>query len=81
MTQHEFTGLTGKEQYKVMNRLGILIAERRDSFNKYCLFQVHSFYVEAKFDNNIEAIQGMRSFTSTSSLEPYLQNINITHLL
>jgi hypothetical protein len=59
---------------------GVLVAERIYKEFTIFLYQLNRFYVEVYYHNKFTMIQGFRAFESTTALEPYLEEIDITSL-
>ena len=81
MNHFEFMQLAASEQYQLIDTHGVQIAQREDGINKYFLYQLHSFYVEGKFNCKSQTPAGIRSFTSTLALEGYLEKIDISGIV
>jgi hypothetical protein len=81
MNEKEFTKLTDDQKYEVLLTEAIRIAERSFGLYKYYLYQLHSFYVESRYHTMQLDIHGLRAFSSTKTLEPYLKQIDIRGLL
>jgi hypothetical protein len=76
----EFNLMDEIGQAEALLNYGVLVAERIYKSFTIFLYQVNQFYVEVYFNNNFSMIQGFRAFESTSALEPYLEEIDITSL-
>ena len=75
MTLYQFKTLDEEEQYNTVWNNGVLIAGRTSKEDKFLLYQIDGFYVELKYDVNINKIVELRSFGNASRLEPYLISI------
>jgi len=75
MTLYQFKTLDEEEQYNTVWNNGVFIAVRISKEDKFLLYQIDGFYVELKYDVNINKIVELRSFGNVSRLEPYLINI------
>lgn len=76
----EFNLLDEIGQAEALLNHGVLIAERLYKDFTIFLYQVNEFYVEVYYHNRFTMIQGFRGFASTTALEPYLEEIDITAL-
>lgn len=76
----DFNLLNEIKQAEVLLSCGVLIAERVYKSFTIFLYQVNEFYVEVYFNNTFCVIQGLRGFESTTILEPYLEEIDISSL-
>ncbi len=81
MTHSEFMQLSPETQYNLMAMEGVQIAQREDGLNRYFLYQLDSFYVEGKYHCRPHKLAGIRSFTSTTSLDTYLDKIDISSVV
>ncbi|HWJ25427.1 MAG TPA: hypothetical protein VNS32_02735 [Flavisolibacter sp.] len=81
MTIYEFERLgdTGKGQ--AILKSGVLLAERFCMDLRVALYQIEGFYVEVYFNSTYKVIQGLKSFIDSDSLDPYLEQIDISELL
>jgi hypothetical protein len=77
MNLHAFRALEEFEQYEILFDKGVLLLDRNDSSCSYLLYQVDGFYIEIIHELNQDAISGLRSFSSTDLLGPYLESIEI----
>ena len=59
---------------------GEFIGDRSDEEHNILLYQVDSFYVEVYYHREYNTIRRFRSFSSTTQLEPYLNQIDISRL-
>lgn len=60
---------------------GVLIAKRKNLDCLVFLFQMDDFYVETYCNLRDKAVCEYRAFTDVNALEPYLETIEIDHLL
>jgi hypothetical protein len=60
---------------------GVCISHRDTEDHCVLLFQLDDFYVEVYFDQNCDEIIQCRSFQDPEVLDPYLDQINISHLV
>ena len=80
MTLYQYNSLDELEQSEVLWEHGVHIGERDDNTFRYVLYSLDSFYIELKYNRELNVINGSRSFSSTSQLEPYFPNIDITDI-
>ncbi len=78
MTLYEFQLLSERDQLDLLHAEGTYIGKRREGEQPVLLFQLEGFYVEIVYQKHRSQILQMRSFTTTSRLEPYLNQIDIT---
>jgi hypothetical protein len=81
MTCQFFRGLSCSEQGAILEAKGVLLTVRNNSVFSITLYQVDSFYVEAYFIEEEDRLVGFKCFETTACLEPYLSNIDISHLI
>ncbi len=75
MTLYQFKALDEEEQYNTLWNKGVFVAGRITEEHKFLLYQLEAFYIEVKYDGDLNKILGLRSFKNVSQLEPYLKNI------
>ncbi len=80
MTINEFNHLDEMEQAEAIWE-GIFIDNRVENGLVILLYQIDSFYVEVFYHQELNVIRGLRSFTNTNQLEPYLRKINLDGML
>jgi len=80
MTLYEFKLLNEDEQASMLWDIGVFLIERQDQIFRYVLYQIDGFYVEVWYHKDLNAIQSLKSFSSTRQLEPYLSKIKINML-
>lgn len=76
MTLNEFDQLDEMEQAEAIWE-GVFIDTRKDNEHNILLYQIDAFYVEVYYHNELNVIRRLRSFKSTTELEPYLRKINL----
>jgi hypothetical protein len=79
MTLYQFNQLDEMEQAEAVWD-GVHIGERQDEEHTILLYQLGSFYVEAYYHREHNALRRFRSFSSTEQLAPYLGKIDISKL-
>lgn len=77
MTLYQFNALDEMEQIEAVWNKGVLLAERKDEKYEYTLYQIDSFYVELRNDPGDFGYNGMKTFSTTTLLEPYLGQIDL----
>ena len=75
MTLYQFKALDENKQYDALWNKGVFIAGRVTEEHKLLLYQLEGFYIEVKYDGDMNKIVGLRSFIIVGQLEPYLKNI------
>jgi hypothetical protein len=80
MSLYLFNVLSENEQAETLWEIGVYLTEREDRLFKYALYQIDNFYVEVWYHKEFNAIQRLRSFSSTIQLEPYLKRIDIVEI-
>ena len=81
MTLYQLNVLDEQSRYQVLWDQGVHIAERVTTEYTLILYQIDGFYVEVKYNQKTNKIEGLRSFGSINRLEPYLGSIEINNLL
>lgn len=77
---YEFKLLDELEQFEAIWEHGVELAQRTDETHLYVVYSLGDFYVERKKKNGHELWDGLRTFTNTRLLEPYLDSIDITKI-
>jgi len=77
MTLYEFKALDQQEQYNMLWDKGIYHTHIVKRGYTLALYQIDAFYVELKYDGDMNKIASLRSFLNTNQLEPYLNNIEL----
>jgi hypothetical protein len=81
MTLMEFQVLSVEDQINVLYKDGVYIGKRKQAHLIRLLFQVDSFYVEVAYRMYRRYIAAIRCSGSTSLLDPYLEQIDVEHLV
>jgi hypothetical protein len=81
MTLLYFKNLTQKQKKTTVLRHGTFLSEKNYGMFRTMLYGVDGFYVEVYFTPFSRDAAWYRSFDSTKSLQPYLQQIDISSLL
>lgn len=77
MTLYQFNALDEMEQIEAIWNKGVLLAQRKDEKYEYTLYQIDSFYIELRNDPGDMGYNGMKTFSTTTLLEPYLGQIDL----
>jgi hypothetical protein len=80
MTQYEYNALDELEQTEALWEYAVHVGEYNNATFRYVLYSMFSFYVELKYNMKRNAINGSRSFSDLSQLEPYLPFIDISEI-
>jgi hypothetical protein len=65
------------EQIEAIWEKGVTLGYREDDEYKYELLHIDGFYVELKNRKESTSLLGLRTFRTTTGLEPYLDKIDI----
>jgi hypothetical protein len=77
ITIKEFNSLDEAEQFEALWEYGQIVGHVFQNGFKFMLYQISNFYVEIKYDDETNAIKGLRAFEDTESLDPYLKRISL----
>jgi hypothetical protein len=78
MTRQKFVSLPSNAKKNVLLRFGNFIAERTNSLFRIMLYDLDGFYVEVYFFKWSRKPMGYSTFRSTSRLNPYLRQIDLS---
>src|SRR5690349_16754553 len=81
MKLETFAGLDQEDQLDYLIHKGVCISDRETKTTIVLLYQIHGFYVELYHNIDSHEIERLRVFSSLFSLDPYLEQINISSLL
>ncbi len=81
MKLSEFIALPEDHKRSTVMTQGVAIAKRELANSLVFLFQLNEFYVETFCCNKSKEILEYRVFENTKHLNPYLESIEISHLL
>jgi hypothetical protein len=81
MKLSEFIGLPEDHKRSIVLTEGVAIAKRELVDKLVFLFQLHEYYVETFCCCKSKEILEYRVFQNTKQLKPYLDSIQIDHLL
>ena len=81
MKYREFNTLTDLDRADAAWSKGVLLAERSETFHKMMLYQMDDFYIEVTCHTHFNVVLKVHSFKDPRFVEPYLQAIDISHLL
>jgi len=75
---NDFLQLDETDQLEILWYNGEQIGKRKENDYLVLLYQVEGFYVEVYYHTRLRAVRRYVSFQSTSRLEPYLQQIDLS---
>ncbi len=81
MTLHQFNKMDKKAQRTCLLMEGNFLDERQTLRHDVMLYELDGFYTEAYFLKNTNKLAFLKTFTDTSLLDPYLEQINLQELL
>jgi hypothetical protein len=81
MTLFQYRLLCEKDQVDLLYKEGTYIGKRSKPPFSAILFQLGSFYVEIYYRKYRSCITEIKCFTSTTLLDPYLEQINVDDLV
>ncbi len=81
MRLSEFIALPEDHKRSTVLTQGVAIAKRQLANQQIFLFQLHEYYVETYCSIQTKEILEYRVFGNTKQLAPYLERIEISHLL
>ncbi len=77
MTEHQFQILNEGDQTKILEQIGVLIAERPELFYYIHLYALGNFYVEVFHHAHFNVPVRISTFTDVALLDPYLELVDI----
>ena len=77
MTFNQFKKLSPEQQDISIWWKGQPVAARMDSFHRYELIQLYSFYIEIVYSLRSNTIQYIAAFEDIDLLDPYLEEMDI----
>jgi hypothetical protein len=80
MTQQDFDQMSKLEQFQILRTQSVYLCLRKEGEVSYFLYQVGSFYVQARYDHAQIRITDLESFTDTSRLDPFINRMHVKHL-
>jgi hypothetical protein len=78
MKHTEYLDLPANRQSLVLKKMGVRISVRKTPVFYFILYQVGSFYIEVKCLRGTDDPITTSSFSSTTALNPYIKNIDIS---
>jgi hypothetical protein len=81
MTLFDFQILAQNEQIDLLYREGVYVGKRKQGDHTLVLYQLESFYVEVWYLQYRKWIEKLHCFRSTSLLDPYLDLMDLEHLV
>jgi hypothetical protein len=80
MTIIQYNQLPEDQQFLQLEKRGVLVATREQTYRTVLLYQVDDFYVEVYNHKHFNVAVDVKTFTGTDGLDVYLQSINIEDL-
>lgn len=81
MTLYDFKLLTDNKQLDILYKQGVYIGKRKYGHEIVVLYQLEGFYVEVFYVKYRCYVHRLHCFHSTLLLDPYLEDINVEHLV
>lgn len=81
MTRYHFNILDEAQRARLVREKGVQVGVREAAFHTVQLYQLDAFYVELYHHNHFNVITRIDSFSGTSKLQPYLQQISLEGLV
>ena len=81
MTLQEFLSYSIDDQYAIIMELGTHVADRHDGYSNIKLYMIDSFYAEVFSRVKDGIIWKFGGFDHPVLLHPYLEQVDIQHLL
>lgn len=81
MTVYDFRMLSDCEQIDLLYKEGVYIGKRPHPGSQILLYQLDAFYVEVYYQKYRCLIKRLHCFTSTTLLNPYLEQMNVGELV
>jgi hypothetical protein len=81
MTSFDFKLLDQVEQINLLHEEGVYIGKRKINYCCVLLYQLESFYVEVFYKKYRCSVSKIHCFSSTRLLDPYLEQIDVEHLV
>lgn len=81
MTLFDFQLLPDADKIDLLYNQGVYLGKRKQNDVTILLFQVEGFYVEVFYKKYRKYVSRIYCFGSTSLLDPYLEQIDVEHLV
>ncbi len=81
MTLFDFQLLSKNEQVDLLYKEGVYIGKRKINNSCVLLYQLESFYIEVFYKKYRCSVIRIHCFRSTTLLDPYLEQIDVEHLV
>ena len=81
MTQIDFRLMPQAEQLDLLYTTGVFIGKRKLGHISVLLYQLEDFYVEVHYKKHRCFASRIHCFRSTKYLDPYLEQIELEHLV
>jgi hypothetical protein len=78
MTINDFEYMDGVAKAEILSLQGVFLATRKDGCFRISLYQLEQFYVELYYHITQGIYVCLRSFEDVGSLNPYLEEIDIS---
>lgn len=80
MTLRHYRQINEEAQFDVLEKEGIILAEREAEFCTVRLYAVSGFYVEVHHHHHFNVIVQLEAFGANEKLEGWLEDISIDNL-
>ncbi len=81
MKLFEFEILSDSEKIGHLYKHGVYIGKQKEEGSTSVLYQLDCFYVEVSYRKYRQYIERINSFASVSMIDPYLEQIDVEHLV
>lgn len=81
MTLFDFQLLSKNEQVDLLYKEGVYIGKRKINNSCVLLYQLESFYIEVYYKKYRCSVIRIHCFRSTTLLDPYMEQIDVEHLV
>lgn len=81
ITLFDYQILSREEQLQLLYEQGVYIGKRREDGQTRVLYQLEGFYVEIWYRAYRKWVDKIHCFRSTSLLDPYLEFIDLEHIV
>jgi hypothetical protein len=77
MTRLEYNSMSETDQLDLLYEKGVFIGKRKNGVASVLLYQLEGFYVEVYYKKHRQFANKILSFTNTTVLDPYLDQIAV----
>lgn len=81
MTVYDFQLLSQTVQVNLLYKEGVYVGKRKINSSSVLLYQLEGFYVEVYYKKYRCSVIRIHCFRSTTLLDPYLEQIDVEHLV